>query len=388
MLRRVLDVMTAVRPLCVLQVVPELSTGGVERTTIEVAEGIVQAGGRALVASEGGQLEDRLTAVGGEFFRLPLATKNILTAWRNAGRLAAIARVEGVTIIHARSRAPAWSARIAARRLGLPFVTTFHGAYNESNALKKLYNSVMASGDLVIANSGFTADLVKTRYGTDPARVVTIPRGVDFDIFQRGPDAAKGRAPHPAIDPDGGVAFLLPARLTRWKGQELAIEACRLLLERGVRTFQLVIAGSDQGRSDYTAGLLARISAGGLEHHVKLVGDVRDIAAAYAGVDYVLVPSLEPEAFGRTAVEAQAMGRPVIASNIGAPVETVINGETGWQFEAGNAEALADAMATAIGTDAATYARMLDSAWRHVSQLYRASTMVASTLAVYARLLA
>jgi len=155
--------MTSPKPLRVLQVVPELSTGGVERTTIEVAEGVVQAGGRALVASEGGQLEARLAEVGGEFFRLPLATKNPLVAWRNAGRLAAIARAEGVTIIHARSRAPAWSARIAARRLGLPFVTTFHGAYNEGNAPKKLYNSVMAAGDLVIANSGFTADLVKAR---------------------------------------------------------------------------------------------------------------------------------------------------------------------------------------------------------------------------------
>lgn len=178
----------------ILQVIPELDAGGAERTTIEVAEAVVSAGGRCLVASRGGRLEADLKAVGAELVRLDMKSKNPVVIWRNAGRIADVIETEGVDLVHARSRAPAWSAKWAARRTGKPFVTTYHGTYNAVTGLKRRYNAVMAAGDRVIANSQFIADHVQAEHGVGEDRLRVIPRGVDvkrFDPIAVSPDRAR-----------------------------------------------------------------------------------------------------------------------------------------------------------------------------------------------------
>ncbi|MDP8916175.1 MAG: glycosyltransferase, partial [Pseudomonadota bacterium] len=213
----------------VLQVIPALETGGAEQTTLDVAAAVVRAGGRALVASEGGRMEPRLAEAGGRLIRLPLSSKSPLTMAGNARRLAAVIRREGVSLVHARSRAPAFSALRAARAAGVPFVATYHGVYSARTPLKRWWNAVMTRGDLVIANSEYTRDHVLAEHQLDPARIVTIPRGVDLERFD--PDRVapeRVRALCQAWDlgaEDPGPKLLLAGRLSRWKGQTLMIEA-------------------------------------------------------------------------------------------------------------------------------------------------------------------
>src|ERR1035437_1878922 len=220
----------------VLQVLPALGTGGVERGTVEMTEAITKAGGRALVASAGGPLVRAVLRAGGQHVTLPLASKNPVVIWRNAGRLAALIRAEHVAIVHARSRAPAWSAWLACRRTGVHFLTTYHGAYSEALAFKRRYNSVMARGERVIAISRFIAELIARRHGVDPGRIRVIPRGVDPAIFN--PDAVSAdrisRLAQTWRVPDGAPTVMLPGRLAGWKGQSVLIEALALLSRRDV----------------------------------------------------------------------------------------------------------------------------------------------------------
>ncbi|MGE0044516.1 MAG: glycosyltransferase, partial [Hyphomonadaceae bacterium] len=246
----------------VLQVTPALDAGGVERTTIEIAEALSRAGMGALVASRGGRLENELAAAGGELIRVPLDTKNPFVIRANADRLAAIARERGVSLIHARSRAPGWSAYWAAKRLSLPFVTTYHGIYNGKTPWKMAYNSVMAKGDLVIANSHYTRDHVIRTHHVDPARVIAIPRGVDLDRFDPAkvaPGAAEAMRRAWSLAPSPGLVLLLAARLTRWKGQLLLIEAAARVLETRRGAISIVLAGDDQGRARYRLELVEAI---------------------------------------------------------------------------------------------------------------------------------
>ena len=303
----------------ILQIIPDLDTGGAERTTVEIAEAIVAAGGRAIVLSEGGRMEGDLAAAGGEFVRFAAATKNPAKLLANAAAIARLIEREGVDLVHARSRAPAWSALAAARRTGRRFVTTYHGAYNESGAAKKLYNSVMARGDLVIANSNFTADLVRARYATPAERIRVIHRGVDGAIFDPGRIAPERVAALRAAwgVRDGERVVLQAARLTSWKGQGVLIEAARLLRDAPGdpgRDTVIVLAGDAQGREDYARGLAQQIEAAGLQQTVRLVGHVSDIPAAFAASYLGVVASTEPEAFGRAAAESQIMRCPVIAT--------------------------------------------------------------------------
>lgn len=383
-------------PLClndlrVLQVVPALDTGGVERTTIEIAEGIVDSGGTALVATAGGRLEDKLRQVGGKIIRMDLNKKDPISIFKNSKRLKQVIRDFEVEIVHARSRAPAWSAHWAARSLGVPFVTTYHGVYNEIGPLKKIYNSIMASGDIVIANSHFTANAIRKRYNIPEARLRVIERGVDIDVFNRRRISKErimafggGLA---RLGKPGDAIFLLPARLTRWKGQEVAIDAASLLLSSGFENFILVIAGDHQGRTKYRTKLISKIESLGLERHVILSGNVDDIAAAYAMADFTVIPSIEPEAFGRTAAESQSLGVPVIASAIGALLDTVLDGRTGWLVEAGNASSIANAMCEAMSLPPQKYTEMSRAAETHALQRFCSTKMVSATLECYATLL-
>jgi glycosyltransferase involved in cell wall biosynthesis len=358
-----------------MQVTPRLNEGGVERATLEISRAFVQAGGRSLVASEGGRLEDQLQREGGELWRIRAASKNPLVIGANAGRIARFAEANGVALLHARSRAPAWSAYWAAQRLKIPLVTTYHGVYGGSG-LKQAYNAVMAKGQVVIANSDYTRRHILETYAIDPERVVTIDRGIDLGVFT-APDPAKVEALRRAwaVSREGTI-FLLPARLTRWKGQAVAIEA----LKRVSQPCTLVIAG--EGKAAYEREL--RRAA---PHNVRLVGHVGDMASAYGLADVVLVPSLKPEAFGRTAVEPQAMSRPVLASATGAMTDTVEDGVTGWLVPPGDVQAWAEAMQQACLTPPDVRAWMGAAGRARVEARYTLAQMAAKTLDVYGRLL-
>lgn len=374
-----------------LQVTPELETGGAEQTTIDVAHAVVAQGGKALVATKGGRMAARLEADGGRLAQMPAQSKNPLVMLGNAARLIDLIRREKVTLVHARSRAPAFSALWAAHATKVPFVATYHGVYNAKSDLKRWYNAVMTKGDLVIANSEYTRQHVIKEHGIAPEKVVAIPRGVDLSRFEPGVvPATRIEALRKAwgVAPDERrLKVLLAGRLTRWKGQGLLIEAMKVLKDRGENRILLLLVGDDQGRKGYRAELEAAIAAAGLENAVKLVGHCDDMPAAYLLADLAIAPSLEPEAFGRTAVEPQVMGRPVLASDHGATRETVLPGETGWLVKPGDAPAWADALLVACEVGAAGRQTMGLAARTRARRLYSVDAMCEATLKVYARVL-
>jgi glycosyltransferase involved in cell wall biosynthesis len=326
----------------VLQILPDLNAGGVERTVLETVEILVRDGHGAHVLSNGGRLVPELGAMGGVHHMAAIGSKNVLSVpWRVAGVRRLIAEHK-IDIVHVRSRAPAWPAMFAARAEKVPFVTTYHGVYNAKSALKRGYNSVMAKGDIVIANSNFTCEHIIREHGTDPDKVVVIPRGVDMAVFD------PSKIPHREVAarrtvwgvPDGVTLILLPGRLTRWKGQTVAIDA----LAYSPPDTHLVLLGDPQGRDGYVAELKAQAKRLNLSDRVHIPGHDNDVVTAYMAADIVICPSTDPEAFGRTAAEAQAMGRPVIAANHGGAVEVVNDGVTGWRTPPGDAKALAEAI--------------------------------------------
>lgn len=374
-----------------LQVVPRLDAGGVERTTVDISRAVVAAGGRSLVASAGGRLEAELAEGGGELVRLPVHSKNPLAMVASARRLARLIRAERVSLVHVRSRAPAFPALAAARRTGVPTVSTYHGVYNARSALKRWYNSVMTRADQVIANSEFTRRHVLAVHRLDPARITAVPRGSDLARFDPAAvTAERVAATHAAWGLAGEghrPVFLLAGRLTRWKGQTLAIAAAARLKAQGREDFRLVMVGDDQGRAAYRAELEQAVAAQGLDGVVRLTGHWADMPAAWLAADLALVPSLEPEAFGRTAVEPQLMGRPVLAAAHGAPCETVVDGETGWLVPPGDAEAWARAMAAALDAGPDRRERMGAAGRARARALYSVEAMVEATFAVYRRAL-
>jgi glycosyltransferase involved in cell wall biosynthesis len=372
--------------IAVLQVLPSLVTGGVERGTVEIARAIAEAGGTALVASAGGRMVTAVERAGGRHIALPLESKNPVTVWRNAERLAALIRADGVAIVHARSRAPAWSAWLACRRTGAHFVTTWHGTYGENLPFKRRYNAVMAKGERVIAASRFIAELIVARHRIDPARVRLIPRGVDPVAFD--PAAVSGdrmaRLARAWRLPDDAMVVLLPGRLTGWKGQTVLIEAMARLARRDLCC---VLVGSDQGRRRYAARLIRQAEKLGIANRLRLVGECDDMPAALMLADVVVHASTEPEAFGRVVIEAQAMGRPVIASDLGAPVETVEQGVTGWRVAPGDARALGTAIEAALDLPAEERAALAERARAAVLHGYTVAAMQAATLNVYREVL-
>ncbi len=365
----------------VLQVLPSLVAGGVERGTLEIAEAIIAAGGRALVASAGGPLVGPLERLGARHVTLPLRTKSPFGIHRNAGALARLVTQERVGIIHARSRAPAWSAFLAARRTGAHLVTTYHGTYNEGLPGKRFYNSVMARGERVIAISHFIAAHIRERHGTDAARIRTIPRGVDprrFDPVLIPPARLAALRAEWRL-PEGRPVVMLPGRLTRWKGQGVLLEAMAQLPDE----FVAVLVGEGPR---YRRVLEAKAARLGLGERLRLVGHVEDMPAALMLADLVLHCSTEPEAFGRTVIEAQAMARPVIAADLGGPRETVLQNRTGWRVPPGDPVNLARAIAYALGLPAARRAEIGEAGRAHVLKTYTTAAMQAATLAIYEEL--
>jgi glycosyltransferase involved in cell wall biosynthesis len=365
----------------ILQVVPGLDVGGVERGTLEIAEAIAAAGYRSLVASSGGRLVAELERLGARHIPLPLATKSPSRIWRNAALIAALAKEEGVALIHARSRAPAWSALVAARRARIPFVTTYHATYSEGFPGKRLYNSVMARGDRVIAISHHIAAHIRATHRTGEDRLRVVLRGADARRFDPAlvPPARAAALRQGWGIPAGAPLILMPARLTRWKGQAVLIEALALL--PGAHA---VLAGDAQGRDAYVQSLLATAERLGVTQRVHLPGHVEDVPAALMAADVVIHASLEPEGFGRTIAEAQMMGRLVIASDLGAPRETVEHGVTGWRVAPGDPAALAAALREALSLPEDQRARISAAARAAAPSI---AAMQAATLAVYSELL-
>jgi glycosyltransferase involved in cell wall biosynthesis len=371
-------------PPVILQVLPSLITGGVERGTIEITEAIAQSGATALVASAGGPLVPAIHRAHGRHITLPLGTKSPFGIWRNAARLEAIIRQHNVQVVHARSRAPAWSAWLACRRTGAHFVTTHHGTYSENLPLKRHYNAVMARGEIVIAASRFIADLIAQRHQTPAARIRVIPRGVDPAEFD--PDAVSAdRLDRLATQwrlPKGAKTVMLPGRLTAWKGQTVLLDAmARLALPNACCV--LVGAGSES----YAARLRAQAEQAGIADRVRLVGNCDDMPAALLLADVVVHASTQAEAFGRVVIEAQAMGRPVVAADLGGPVETVEHGVTGWRVTPGDPAALAAAIEHALALDEPARHALGQRARAAVLKNATVQAMQAATLAVYQEVL-
>jgi len=381
----------------ILQIIPRLDTGGAELSTIEITDAIVRGGGRAIVATAGGRMAERIIALGGELARMRADSKNPVRMLANARALARLITVEKVDLVHARSRAPAWSALLASRLGGKPFVTTYHGAYAERGALKRLYNGVMARGDIVITNSRFTADLVRQRYGTREDRVRVIHRGVDATAFDpERVDAARVDAMRQRLGVATGQRVILQAaRLTGWKGQRVLIEAAHRLAAAGeLGNAAVILAGDAQGRGDYEASLRLQIARLGLEGTVRLVGHVDDVAAALALTHVAIIASTEPEAFGRSVTEAAAMRCPVVATDHGAPPEIVLDAgragfekATGWLVAPGDAAALASSLAAALALSDADRQAMGDRARAHATVNFSLFAMKHASLGAYDSLL-
>lgn len=374
-----------------LQVIPELETGGAEQTTIDIARAVITQGGRALVACRGGRMAEQITTAGGQIVPMSVHSKNPLTMLANITALKRLMIDERVDLVHVRSRAPAYSALAAARAANVPIVATYHGIYQARSLLKRWYNGIMTRGDAIIANSNFTRDHIISSYNIDSTDITTIYRGVDLNRFDPHAVADERierlRAEWRIGPDDGRRRVLLAGRLTRWKGQSLVIDAMSRLPMDRLRTVQLLLAGDDQGRTGYRAELQSQIDALGLADRVQIVGHCVDMPAAYLLSDLAVAPSLEPEAFGRTAVEPQVMGRPVLAAAHGATIETVEQGVTGWLVAPGDADAWAAALSEALTLPAEALSAMGQRGRQRARQLFGLDVMCNSTLNLYGRVL-
>ena len=379
--------MTARSPV-ILQVLPALGTGGLERGAVEIAAAITQAGGKAVVASKPGPLLVQLRHAGAIHVSMDLKSKSPFSVLRRARDLQKLIRDQKVDLVHARSRIPAWAAWIACRRENISFVTTWHGVHEASWWGKKLYNSVLARGARVIAISHYIAGRLSGQYDVLSDRLRTIPRGADPFLFD--PEKVSGEriqrlAEAWSISHNARV-ILMPARLTAWKGQRILIEALALLKQGAVPDWVCVFAGPETDRK-FASSLGRRLRELGLEDRVRFAGTCQDMPAACALATVVVAPSLRPEPFGRTLVEAQMMGKPVIGTAQGAMMETVLPGETGLVIPPNDPQALAGALAAILSTDDETLADLAENARQHVLQNYTIRQMQSATLGVYDELL-
>lgn len=380
----------------ILQIIPTMETGGAERTVIDMARGIKSAGGRALVASAGGGLVGEVEKVGGEHFTLPLDAKFRLDRfWSNKRALIALCKREAVDLIHARSRAPAFPALGAAKALKIPFITTYHGIYSEKNRIKRWYNSVMVSGDAVIANSGYTADLVHERYGVADEKLHIVHRGTDMALFDPASiDAGDKAALRTRWSlPNNRPVVMLIARLTDWKGHLLAIKAAALIKKKTGACPYFVFVGRAQSET-YLARVRSAIVEAGLMEDVALVGHIDNVPLTLSLADLVIVPSTKPEAFGRSVAEASAMGVPTIAFDHGGAVETIacppdVKDEeaTGRRVPLGDVPALADAIENIMNMTPHQRRLMGKVGRARIQRHFSKEQMISKTISVYKEVL-
>ena len=370
----------------IMQIIPELGPGGAEQGCIDIAAELVSAGAQAIVVSNGGSRVHELARAGAVHISLPVHTKNPVMMWKNVGQIRKIIQRYGVNIVHARSRAPAWSAYYACRKTPAHFMTTCHAPYNISGETKKFYNSSIAQGERVIAISQFVANYLRENYQLSDDIIRIIPRGIPMDRFH--PTAVTAQRMIALSQqwriPDGANIVMLPGRLTRWKGHHVLIDALARLNRPDIFC---VIIGSDQGRKEYRAELENFIQEKGLGGNVRLVDHCQDMPAAYMLSTVTICPSTDPEGFGRVPAEAQAMGRPIIASNHGGAQETIIHGQTGWLVEPSNPAELANAIEEALALTPTQRAMLATRAMAHIAANFTKDQMADKTLNVYAELM-
>lgn len=366
----------------ILQTLPSLISGGVERGTVEIANYLVKHKHNALVASNGGELVKLITNNGGRHIKLPLQSKNPLTIYLNHFKLLKVIKENQIDLIHARSRAPAWSSYLAARSAGIPFITTFHGIYKITGKLKHSYNQIMTKGDKVIAISNFVANHIKENYQIDESKIHVIHRGVDPEIFcpNKITDEHIALIAQKFNIPLDRHILLLPGRITRWKGHEFLLEALSLLPKD---SFYCLFAGDDKGHIKYRKSLEKKIHSIGLAQNVAIIKHQSNMQVLYKLANIVFSTSLEPEAFGRIAIEAQAMAKIVIATNIGGSCETIIDNKTGFLITPNDVSALANKISEVLSLSLAEKNQIGLDARAHIIENFSLETMCKKTMELY-----
>ena len=379
--------------LKVLQVIPKLGYGGAETGCYDIAHYLPENDCGSFIVTSGGELLKFIDKKKVKIIKLPVHSKNPLIIFINFLALVAIILVKNISIVHARSRAPAWSCLLAAKITGRKFVTTFHGTYNFNNKIKKFYNSVMVRSDLIIAGSNFIFSHIKdnyTKYLSAKKKLLVIFRGINVDYFDpttKLDSDEKKLLKKWQIEKDKKI-ILLPGRLTGWKGQEVFIEAINLVnIELGYEAFYAVILGSDQGRDLYKKKLIRITEQHRLNNQVKFIDHCNDMALAYKVSDIVISASIEPEAFGRVAVEAQSMEKPIIASDIGGSNETIIDEKTGFLFESSNAKSLSEKILKVLSMDETLLQSIGKEGRKNIIQKFNVEKMCFSTYSEYKRIL-
>ena len=376
----------------VLQVIPKLGYGGAETGCYDIAHYLPENDCQSFIVTSGGELIKFINKEKVKLIRLPVHSKNPLLIFLNSIFLAAIILFFNISIVHARSRAPAWSCWLATKITNRKFVTTFHGTYNFGGKLKKFYNSVMVRSDLIIAGSNFIFSHIKENYSeflNPKKKFLVIFRGINVDYFDSSTKLEideKNLLNEWEIDKEKKI-ILLPGRLTSWKGQEMFIESLNLVkIELGYEAFHAVILGNDQGRDLYKKKLIRLTEQYRLTNQIKFIDHCKDMALAYKVSDIVISASIEPEAFGRVAVEAQSMEKLIIASNIGGSNETIINEKTGLLFKAGDPNSLSKKIIQAVTMDDNSYKIMGKEGRKNIAKKFNVEKMCFSTYSEYKRL--
>lgn len=371
----------------ILQIIPELGPGGAEQGCIDVGAALVRAGAKAIVVSHGGSRLHELARTGVQHINMPVHSKNPLTILMNSARLQKIIKKYDVDIVHVRSRAPAWSAYLACKKTNAHYMTTCHAPYNISGEMKRHYNSIMTKGERIIAISNMVADYMQMNYRLNPHNIRLVHRGVAIDRFNPNAVSAE-RVITLATQwriPDGSNVVMLPGRLTRWKGHHVLIDAIARLQRKDIFC---IIIGSDQGRSAYRQELEDKIAEKDLSGQIRIVDHCSDMPAAYMLAGAVVSASIEPEGFGRIPIEAQAMGRPIIATDHGGAQETIVRGETGWLVPPSDSEYMAEAIKEALALNPEQRDILAQRAMEHIAENFSVDLMIHKTLGVYNELLA
>ncbi len=378
----------------VLQVIPKLGYGGSETGCYDLAHYLVENDCSSYIVTSGGELLRYVNKKKVKVIRLPVHSKNPILMFFNSLILIFIILFFNISIVHARSRAPAWSCLLATKVTRRKFVTTFHGTYNFNGFMKKFYNSVMLRSDLIIAGSNFIFSHINENYSEYlinlKKKFLVIFRGINIDYFS--PNIIKQLEENKLIsfwkiDKDKKL-ILLPGRLTSWKGQEMFIEAINLVnKEIDSKSFNVVILGSDQGRKIYKQKLLRLVERYRLTNQVKFIDNCKDMPVAYKISDLIVSSSIEPEAFGRVSVEAQSMEKPIIASNIGGSKETIINDKTGFLFEAGKPASLSKKIIEVLQLDETTLKFLGNEGRKNVIKKFNIEKMCFSTYLEYKKLI-
>tara|TARA_Y100000816_G_scaffold266801_1_gene227655 strand:- start:270 stop:1424 length:1155 start_codon:yes stop_codon:yes gene_type:complete len=379
--------------LKVLQVIPKLGYGGAETGCYDIAHYLSENNCGSFIVTSGGELLKFVNKKKVKVIRLPVNSKNPILIFFNFLALIGIILFNNISIVHARSRAPAWSCFLASMITGKKFVTTFHGTYNFKNNFKKFYNSVMVRSSLIIAGSNFIFSHIKENYSKyldNKKKLLVIFRGINVDYFDpttKLESDEKKLLTKWEIEKDKKI-ILLPGRLTSWKGQELFIEAINLVnIELGYEAFYGIILGSDQGRDLYKKKLIRLTEQYRMMNQIKFIDSCKDMALAYKISDIVVSASIEPEAFGRVAVEAQSMEKPIIASNIGGSNETIIDDKTGFLFESGNSKALSQKILKVLSLDETSLKTIGIEGRKNIIQKFNVEKMCFSTYSEYKRIL-